>query len=347
MKKFDVFVWASDFEDFTGEGMLARCFVEKYYAKKNILKIHSNSSKFFFYNKKIYKLKNKPYANNFLKKYFYLLKGLSFIWYYHFKGKKTLYINYLPLWNFLLFILLPSETVLGPITGSVYNGRIHNVNSFIRKIIFPIFYFIAINVALRKYKNLIFSTENLRQIVPKKFIKKCLFNFCLLFYKNRKLKKKDIDFIFYYRNHPQKANNFHKSLIKKLSDNGFKIIVVGDFFMYKKIKNYINLPRKSLLNLLDKTKFSVGASDNFYSLFFLDCLSCNVKFFYDIKLKPERFLFSHDHLKSINFNELDKSYYDIIHVYNNYKNNKLFKYNINNIQHKIDSKLNNFSIFLN
>ena len=133
--------------------------------------------------------------------------------------------------------------------------------------------------------------------------------------------------------------------MKKLSDNGFKIIVVGDFFIYKKIKNYINLPRKSLLNLLDTAKFSVGASDNFYSLFFLDCLSCNVKFFYDITLKPERFLFSHDYLKPINFNELDKSYDDIIHVYKNYKNNKLIKYNINNIQHKIDLKLNKFLLF--
>ena len=38
MKKFDVFVWASDFEDFTGEGLLARCFVKKYFAKNIKLK---------------------------------------------------------------------------------------------------------------------------------------------------------------------------------------------------------------------------------------------------------------------------------------------------------------------
>jgi len=339
MKKFDVFVWASDFEDFTGEGLLARCFVEKYFAKKNILKIQSNSSELFIYNKKIYKLKNKPYSNNFFKKYFYLLKGLFFIWYYHFKGKKTLYINYLPLWNFLLFILLPSETTLGPITGSVYKGRIHNVNSFIRKIIFPIFYFIAINVALRKYKNLIFSTENLKQFVPKKFIKKCLFNFCLLFYKKRKLKKKDIDFIFYYKNHPQKSNNFHKFLIKKLSDNGFRIIVVGDYFVHKKIPNYPNLQRKYLLRLLDRTKFSVGASDNLYSLFFLDCLSCNVNFFFDTKLKEKNFYFFDIFTKPINFDNFEESYNEIIYYFSNYKRKKLFKKNIYEKQNKITVEL--------
>lgn len=347
MKNFDVFVWASDFEDFTGEGLLARCFVEKYFVKKNILKIKSNSSEFFFYNKKILRVNKNIYTNNFFKKYFYLLKGLFFIWYYHINGKKTLYINYLPLWNFLLFILLPSNTLLGPITGSIYNGKIYNFDSFIRKIIFPIFYFIAINVAIRKYKYLIFSTENLKKIIPKKFINKCLFNFSLLFYKKRNLVKKNIDFIFYYKKHPQKSNNFHKLLIKKLSDNGFKIIVVGDSFFYKKIRNYINLPRKSLINLLDKTKFSVGTSDNFYSLFFLDCLSCNVKFFYDIKLKPERFLFSNDKVKAINFNELEKSYNEIIYFCKSSKNSKLFKYNINNIQRKINSKLNKFSTFFN
>lgn len=323
MKNFDVFVWASDFEDFTGEGLLARCFIENYFVKKNTLKIKSNNSEFFFYKKKIYKLKNKPYDNNFFKKYFYLFKGLFFIWYYHLKGKKTLYINYLPLWNFLLFILLPSKTILGPITGSVYNGRIYSINSFIRKIIFPIFYFVAINVALLKYKNLIFSTENLKSVVPKKFIKKCLFNFCLLFYKNRKLKKKDIDFIFYYKNHPQKSNDFHQFLIKKLIDNGLRIIVVGDYFVYKKTPNYPNLQRKSLLKLLDRTKFSVGGSDNFYSLFFLDCLSCNVKFFFDAKLKQKNSNLFDIFAKPINFDNFEKSYNEIIYFFSNY-NHKIF-----------------------
>ena len=28
-----------------------------------------------------------------------------------------MYLNYLPLWNFLIFILLPPKTLLGPITG--------------------------------------------------------------------------------------------------------------------------------------------------------------------------------------------------------------------------------------
>ena len=34
------------------------------------------------------------------------------------------YVNFLPLWNFFLFMFLPKQTILGPITGSVYKKRI-------------------------------------------------------------------------------------------------------------------------------------------------------------------------------------------------------------------------------
>ena len=33
------------------------------------------------------------------------------------KGNKICYINYLPIWNFLIFVVLPKKTILGPITG--------------------------------------------------------------------------------------------------------------------------------------------------------------------------------------------------------------------------------------
>ena len=37
------------------------------------------------------------------------------------KGNKTCYVNYLPMWNFLVFLILPPSTLLGPITGGAHN----------------------------------------------------------------------------------------------------------------------------------------------------------------------------------------------------------------------------------
>ena len=48
MKNFDVFVWSSDFEEFTGEGLLARSFLKTIYQDKGlIIKIISNNGIYF------------------------------------------------------------------------------------------------------------------------------------------------------------------------------------------------------------------------------------------------------------------------------------------------------------
>ena len=210
MIKYNIFVWSSDYENFTGEGLLARCFVENYFKNKGTIKIISNNSDYIL-KKKYSFLKKKKYFNNFLTKYLYPFYGVILVWYYHLKGKQTCYVNYLPLWNFLIFIFLPKETILGPITGNIYKDNFYNLNTFFRKIIFPIFYFISLKIIFFKYKNVIFSTDNLKEIIPKNKIKYCLFNFCLLFYNKRKLTTKKIDFLFYIRKHPLKSNFFIKA----------------------------------------------------------------------------------------------------------------------------------------
>ena len=144
MIKYNIFVWSSDYENFTGEGLLARCFVENYFKNKGTIKIISNNSDYIL-KKKYSFLKKKKYFNTFLTKYLYPFYGVILVWYYHLKGKQTCYVNYLPLWNFLIFILLPKETILGPITGNIYKDNFYNLNTFFRKIIFPIFYFISLN----------------------------------------------------------------------------------------------------------------------------------------------------------------------------------------------------------
>ena len=34
-------------------------------------------------------------------------------------NRKVLYLNYIPLWNFLIFIFLPPNSLIGPITGTI------------------------------------------------------------------------------------------------------------------------------------------------------------------------------------------------------------------------------------
>jgi len=345
MKNFNTFVWSSDFEDFTGEGLLARCFVENCFLYNAKAKILSNGSEFFYFKKKITKTKPKIYYNNFFTKYLLFFYGIILIWNFHLKGKKTFYINYLPLWNFFIFFFLPSATILGPITGNIYKNRIYSFNSFIRKVIFPIFYYISIKIIFKKYKTLIFSTENLEKIIPSYLKNKCIFNFCLLSYKKRKLIKKNINFVFYFRKHPSKTNDFHEFLIKKLADSGRKVIVVGDEFLYKNVVNYINVPREHLLSLLDRASYAVSAGDNFYSLFLLDCISCNVKLFFNKDLKPKNFQFSNMTLIPLNFKNFDAAFKRILFTTNKtfYEHKKkIIDNDIFSMQNKIKLEISKF-----
>jgi hypothetical protein len=311
--KYNVFVWSSDYETFTGEGLLARCFVENYFQNGESIKIRSNNSEYLL-KKSYFFLRENKYFSNFLTKYIYPFYGILLIWYYHFRGKQTCYVNYLPLWNFFIFILLPKKTILGPITGNIFRNDVYSFNTFFRKKIFPIFYFISLKIIFSKYKNVIFSTDNLKEIIPKKNIKFCLFNFCLLFFNQRKFNRKKIDFLFYFRKHPLKSNLFITYMIKRLASLNLNIAVVGDKFIYSNVKNYINIPRSRLLKLLDQTRYSIVSGDNFYSLFFLDCLSCNVISFVNKELQSNKNI-SSSYIKPLNFNNCETSFREVKRIF--------------------------------
>jgi hypothetical protein len=103
--------------------------------------------------------------DSLLHKYFGPFYGIYYLWLN--RDKNIIYINYLPLWNFLIFLFLPKKTIIGPITGGVYHGKVYSFNSFIRKYIFPIFYKISVFIIYRKFKGVIFSTDLLKNYIPK------------------------------------------------------------------------------------------------------------------------------------------------------------------------------------
>jgi hypothetical protein len=316
MKSFDIFIWTSNCEDFTGEGLLARSFIKKIFKNKNDVKIFSNNNDLAFNFGKFSLIKKKDFKNSFIDKYLKLYYGIFLIWYYHLKGKKTAYINYLPLWNFLIFVLLPKKTILGPITGGVHYNNQQVLGKIIRKIFFPYFYKFSLKILFYKYKYAFFSTSMLKRYIPKKYLKRCVFNLALLAYQSNTNQsiKKDIDFIFYYKKHPNKFNDFIIKIINLLTLKKYKIYIVGDFLQTKGVINLGVLEKVKLLMYLKKCKFSVNNGENFLSLFALDCYASSIIIFYNNLLDSKENFFDHKYFIPINFSNTKMAYKKINNI---------------------------------
>ena len=74
---------------------------------------------------------DKNLNKSFFSKYLVPIIGIFYGWFYYIQNKKFIYLNYLPLWNFLLFVLMPPKTLFGPITGGIYKGSANNIENFL------------------------------------------------------------------------------------------------------------------------------------------------------------------------------------------------------------------------
>ena len=260
MTKKNIVLWVCDYSRVTGEGNLARKFIKDYFTKKNI---------------KILKLDKKSVFN---QKYIIPIIGIIHCWKSFLKGHKVGYINYLPLWNFLIFIFLPPKTILGPITGGAQYSDSLNLNYFCRRFFFPIFYKISeFFLNLRYKKNINFSTDLLKKFLSKKIIKKSKFNYVLKDFKFLKKERKNIDFLIYYRLHKNKLASFNHNLIKSLIRLRYKVFVIGDKLKIKGVKNLGYINRQKLMKLQSISKYTICSNENIYSLFVLECISNHVK----------------------------------------------------------------------
>lgn len=260
--KIEFYCWACDFENNTGEGNLARLFIEKNYALGKYRVFTINNIKVLNY------------------KYLSPLIGILFCWYFFIIRKKTVYLNYLPLWNFLLFIILPPNTIFGPITGGAYYKK-----NILRKFFFPFFYKISeFFLNLRNIK-IYFSTELLKQYLNKTTIKRSSFNYVLNYYKKKNIQPKTIDFLIYYRTHKNKESFFPYNLIKILVQLNYKVHIVGDFLKNALVVNHGKLNNNSINKLLSKTYFSIASEENIYSIFTMECINNGVKVLVDNQQK--------------------------------------------------------------
>ena len=196
--KLNIYYWASDERKNSGEGILANLFIsdiKKYYTKYTL--INTNNKK-------------KNY-NKFYNKYILNILGALKLWIYFFQGYKIIYINYLPIWNFLIFFILPPKTIMGPITGSSIHNRNSLLNIFFRKYLFNLFEKISLLIVFYRQKKVLFSTELLKFSLKKSHRMKSYFNYALSSFEGfLKKRVKKIDFLIYHRMHDNKNNSLIK-----------------------------------------------------------------------------------------------------------------------------------------
>ena len=261
--KTEVYIWCSDRSDQTGEGRL--CL-------KYLSKIKKNYQPIFIKNL----LKNK---NNLTHKYIEPFYGVAQLWIKFLLGKKTCYINYLPFWNFLIFLLLPPKTLIGPITGGANNLSSSKIESGFRNLLFPIFYIFTNIIILFRYKKILFATDLLKNKIFKYNQKKSTFNFVYLFFKKNTPYPKKNYFVIYYKKKLNKNYDDIKCILnnKYLINKNYKFFVVGDYYTSSKIINKGYLNNNKLNLLLAKSKFAFGSKENYFSLFALEAINNNVK----------------------------------------------------------------------
>ena len=331
MKKmnYDYFVWANDLRNNSGEGILGEHFLNKIIKKNKskVFYVKTPFEEYYIINNKKKIIVKKKNTQNFTFKYLLNLINIFSIWVNYLNNKKIIYINFLPLWNVFIFLFLPSNTILGPITGSAKNNSKTFFQKFFRNLLFPFFFKISIFLIYHKFKKAIFSTDLLKSVINKKYLNKFVFNFVIDLYQKKLFKKKRIvDLIYYNRDHPNKSDNSQIELINEFKSK-FTIYIVGNKLNLSGVKNLGFVNRKKLILMLSKSKFALNSSENFYTLFVMDALNhgCNV---------------INNNLVSINIfdkkkfiilkKNLKKNIFFINQALNNFKNKKYNKITTNN-----------------
>ena len=274
-KKEKIYFWACDISDSSGEGILANSFLKNYeQCKKNVTFINLN-------NKDKYQKKNSNNSlifQSFFHKYIYPFIGVIKIWIKFFKSEQTCYINYLPLWNFLLIFLMPSSTIIGPITGTVF--RKNKLSKFIEAS-----EKISLKILKYKYDKIYFSHNfyNIKyNLDKKKFLGNFIFRY-FAFKKKRNIKK--YDFIIYYRKNGKLTKSYIFYLIKYLTALNYKFAIIGDKINVNNVVNFGYISREKALDVIIKSRYAIANPENLYSYFVQDCLSYKVITFYNSKYK--------------------------------------------------------------
>jgi len=280
-----IIFWASDYSKKSGEGKLARLFISKLGEQNKINKLQLIISLFTKQDRNL----NKSFFSSWIHKYVGPIYGIIKLWLFFFRGWTPCYLNYLPLWNFFIFLSLPPGAILGPITGTILKDS----NFFLKNLLEKISIFI---IKIR-YKNTIFSNNFYQNTFKQSRHNFILSNLIIKKYK----KRKKYDFIFYIRGEFYKKNIFFKNLIYQLLQLNFKIATIGDKINFHKVKNFGYCDNKKANTIISLSKCAIGNKENLYSFFIQDCLRQNLTVFYNMEFKQYE-LFKFNNFYPIVFN---------------------------------------------
>lgn len=275
MKK-KIYFWASDISKSSGEGILANSFMKNYKKNRNIVFINISNND--IYQKKNNFRKHKNIYNTIYHKYIHPFKGVYKIWGYYLKKEEICYINYLPLWNFLLFFFLPTKTLLGPVTGSIDRR-------FTSMIFFSLLERLSLLIIRKKKLDIIFSHNFYlkKYNLSKKEYKS---NFILQdFFFRRKSKIKKFDLVIYYRKDSKLNDKYIINLIGQLVKINLKIAVIGNKIKHQTVKNFGYISREKSISIISQSNYALANPENLYSYFVQDCLSNRLTVFYNIFFK--------------------------------------------------------------
>jgi len=330
----NIVAWACDFSKTSGEGKLARDFVNRFCSlhKVNFYVHTPDIFSIKIYKKKFLDIKKKKRSSSaFLHRFIFPTWGIFFLLFnYYFKKKKIAYINYCPLWNILIFALLPKNCVLGPITGSNIFYRKNSI-SILKFILTNPLYKISLGFIKIKKWALVLSTNILVSVFEKNKYFNYFENYFFLsnLKKNFFLKtkyKKDIDLLIYFRLHYNKDNLFFSNIIKKLAKH-LNIHVFGDYINSNEVVNHGQISNKTVFKLLKRTKFTIASSDNIYSIFCIEALRCSVRIFYN-GLLDKQLLKKYRFFYPIDFLSVNNSFISILRILKKYKFKKKYLQNI-------------------
>ena len=326
--KFDLYCWACDFSQNRGEGILARHYIQKLSKVKNKkFYIKSPDGIYTISNgiikKKKINNKNLSKLNlSFFENYLNPLIGIVYLWVNYFKSRGVCYLNFLPLWNTILFIFLPPKTHLGPITGFIFKKKINGFNSFLRKYLNNFLFRISTKFLFLRQNKIYFSTNLLKPLINKNNNKKTFFNYLInLMEINKYIKKKQYDFLIYNRNYSVKNNIIRDELLKIILNMGFKIMIVGDQLTLKGVKNLGYLSREKISILLKRTKFVINSGENPYNIFTIDAFNNHSNIIYEDVFLNKINYFNKEKLFYLNFKSHDK----ILKFLNKKNFTKMFK----------------------
>ncbi len=322
MKK-KYFIWASDISNISGEGVLGRNFLKRLrFSQDYIIKIQTFENIFILkklHFKNLNLKKKKILQQSFFHKYIGPIYGIFMCWINFLNGNKVIFLNYLPLWNFLIFILLPPGTKLGPITGSKYYSYNANFGIITRKFLLPILFNISSFILIFRYKKKIFSTDLLKDYFPKTKSIKSDFVLTLIAKKNKRPSHHKYDFVFYYRKHPTKNNLFILNILRNLSKANYRICIIGDKLKNINAEQLGYIKNDEVIKILKKSKATFSSSENLLNLFIIEAINNNVLVFCENKKHFARYKRLFDQIIPLNFRKKN----NLLEIKDIFKNKKI------------------------